>query len=283
LPFPGAKEPWQSTKLANRQSKEKRMRIPYYHIDAFTDGVFRGNPAGVCLLESWLDDKTLQAIAAENNLSETAFLVGADGRYALRWFTPEIEVDLCGHATLAAAHALILHVGETAEVLEFESQSGPLRVHQLDDMLTLDFPARPGDPISPPEALQRGLGAEPAAVLKARDIMAVFETEAQVKGLRPDMAALAGLDCLGVIVTAPGDEADFVSRFFAPRAGIPEDPVTGSAHCTLAPYWAARLGRTKLRARQVSVRGGELRCELAGGRVFIGGKAVTYLEGAIEI
>ncbi len=260
--------------------------MPYFHVDAFTSQVFAGNPAGVCLLEDWLPETTLQAIAAENRLSETAFLVGADADYALRWFTPETEVDLCGHATLAAAHVLFAHQGlDRNSPVRFNSQSGELVVTCHDDFYTLDFPARPARPCAVPAGLVQALGAEPAEVYVSRDILAVFGSRAEIEAMRPDFGRLACLDCLGVIVTAPDDqgEADFVSRFFAPGAGVPEDPVTGSAHCTLLPYWAGRLGRDKLHALQVSDRGGELFCEMRDKRVLISGRCVDYLIGTISI
>jgi PhzF family phenazine biosynthesis protein len=259
------------------------MRIPIYQVDAFTSRVFAGNPAAVCPLPSWLDDVTLQAIAAENNLSETAFFVGGGGEYDLRWFTPAQEVDLCGHATLASAHVILGLLEPARRVVTFRSKSGPLAVTREDDLLVLDFPARAGEPVGAPEALVRALGRPPREVYRARDFMAVYDAEDDVRALAPDMSGLARLDALGVIATAAGRQADFVSRFFAPRAGIPEDPVTGSAHCTLVPYWSRRLGRSRLRALQVSSRGGELVCEDRGDRVAIGGRAVTFLEGTIRI
>ena len=259
------------------------MRIPYYHVDAFASSRFTGNPAGVCPLSSWLPDETLQEIAAENNLSETAFFVGRQGAYELRWFTPTTEVDLCGHATLAAASVIFRHLGYAGEKVRFSSRSGELAVERSGDLLVLDFPARPGAPCPTPPALSEALGREPLEVWQARDYVAVYATPEEIVALRPDMALLGELDCLGTIVTAPGVEVDFVSRFFAPAVGIPEDPVTGSAHCTLVPYWAGRLGRQRLTARQLSARGGELYCELAGERVRIGGRAVTYLTGEIEL
>lgn len=259
------------------------MKLPYFQVDAFADEVFRGNPAGVCLLAAWLPDPTLQNIAAENHLSETAFLVARGSDYDLRWFTPSVEMDLCGHATLAAAFVLFTERGVGENAVRFHSRSGLLTVPRAGELLTLDFPARPAVPCAAPDALIRGLGAKPAAVLKSRDYLAVFASEAEVRALKPDFAVLKTLDCLGIIATAPGGDCDFVSRFFAPAAGIDEDPVTGSAHCTLIPYWAQRLGKAKLFARQVSRRGGELSCELAGNRVHIGGKAVLYLSGEIEI
>jgi PhzF family phenazine biosynthesis protein len=267
------------------------VKAPFYHVDAFTGEPFTGNPAAVVLLADWPADPVLQCMAAEHALSETAFTVKRGAWYELRWFTPTVEVDLCGHATLAAAHVLFRHAGHPGTTVEFRSQSGPLGVERTGDLLVLDFPSRPAAPCAAPEALVRGLGWEPVEVLKARDYLAVFADEAEVRALNPDMRALAGLECTGVIATAPaaargraaGDAGpDFVSRFFAPQCGIPEDPVTGSAHCTLVPYWAARLGRKKLAARQVSARGGELWCEDAGSRVKIGGRAVTYLRGEVE-
>lgn len=258
-------------------------RVPYFQVDAFADRVFSGNPAGVCLLPRWLPDARLQAAAAENNLSETAFLVsGEDGRWVLRWFTPAAEVDLCGHATLAAAHVL-LGPGEAGTV-RFRTRSGPLSVSREDGLLWLDLPARPGEPCEPPPELAEGLGAAPAEVVAARDYLAAFGSAAEVRALRPDMELLRGLEeRLGVIATAPGEEVDFVSRFFAPGVGVPEDPVTGSSHCTLIPFWAERTGKEEMRARQLSERGGELWCEERGDRVRVGGRAVTYLEGMARV
>lgn len=259
------------------------MRLPYYQVDAFTNRVFTGNPAGVCLLPDWIENPRLQSIAAENNQSETAFLVRRDDSFNLRWFTPTQEVDLCGHATLAAAKVLFDHEGESGNLLRFDTRSGILTVAREGDRLILDFPARPAEPCEPPSDLIRGLGTAPLWVGKARDYLAIFESEDEVANLRPDFAALARLDALGIIASAPGTQSDFVSRFFAPGVGIPEDPVTGSAHCTLVPYWAKQLGRTKCHARQISARSGELFCELNGDRVKIGGTAVTYLTGSITI
>jgi PhzF family phenazine biosynthesis protein len=259
------------------------MSIPFYQVDAFTSRLFAGNPAGVCLLAGWLPDDVLQSIAAENNLAETAFVVQRDSYFDLRWFTPTIEVDLCGHATLAPAHIIFQHLGYRDAVVRFQTRAGELTVTRNDDLLTLDFPARPAAVCPVPEALREGLGLAPTSAAKARDYLAVFDSEQIVRELRPDMAALMRLDCLGIIVTAPGDECDFVSRFFAPRAGVPEDPVTGSAHCTLIPYWAERLRRPCLRALQVSRRGGELFCEHRGQRVSIAGRAVTYSSGFLHV
>jgi PhzF family phenazine biosynthesis protein len=259
------------------------MKIPYFHIDAFTRSRFSGNPAGVCPLDAWLPDTTLQMIASENNLSETAFFVPAGDHYDLRWFTPAVEVDLCGHATLASAFVLTNYLGYSGDVIHFESKCGTLLVERHGEILTLDFPSRPGDRQATPDALVKGLGIEPLEVYLARDYMAVFQKQVDILAIQPDQAQLARLDCLGIIVTAPGDTVDFVSRFFAPRAGIAEDPVTGSSHSTLIPYWANRLNKTELTARQLSARGGELFCALAGDRVKIGGRAVIYQRGEIEI
>jgi PhzF family phenazine biosynthesis protein len=259
------------------------MSIPYYQIDTFTCRPFSGNPAGVCLLADWLPDTTLQSIAAENNLAETAFVVQRDSFFDLRWFTPTLEMDLCGHATLAPAHVIFRHLGYRGAVVRFQTRSGELTVSLHEGLLTLDLPARPAAPCEIPQELNEALGANATAVAKARDYLAVFDSEQAIRSLQPDMAALMHLDCLGIIVTAPGDDCDFVSRFFAPRAGIPEDPVTGSAHCTLTPYWAQRLGRPRLRARQISLRGGELVCEHRGERVGVGGHAVTYSSGFLHV
>lgn len=265
------------------------MTIPLWHVDAFAGKIFTGNPAGVRLLDRWLAASFMLSIAAENDLPETAFVVQAGEGFELRWFTPSVEVDLCGHATLAAAHVLFHHRSWQASSITFSSQSGPLVVEKKGEVLVLDFPARPPLPCEPVATLLKGLGAKPLEVLGARDYLAVFATEEEVRRLAPDMALLARIDRMGVIATAPGSPrpgeppADFVSRFFAPGVGIPEDPVTGSSHCTLIPYWAKKLRRTILRALQVSPRGGELFCEDAGGRVKIGGRAVTYLAGEIEV
>ncbi len=262
------------------------MPTPIFIVDAFTSRVFGGNPAAVVPLERWPADRTLQAIAAENNLSETAFFVpaGSDSRcdYHLRWFTPRLEMDLCGHATLAAAHVLWRHLGCPLERIRFASAGGELCVTRESERLALDFPARPAEPIACPPELVAALGAQPVELRAARDWLAVFASESDVRGLQPDFTALAGLDTFGVIVSAAGDRADFVSRFFAPRAGVDEDPVTGSAHCTLIPYWSERLGKPELHAQQISARGGELYCRHRGDRVDIAGLAVTYSCGALS-
>ncbi len=259
------------------------MRIPLYQIDAFTDRVFGGNPAAVCPLRRWLPDATLLAIAAENNLSETAFLVRQGGDFAIRWFTPVVEVDLCGHATLASAHLVLERLEPSRREVVFRSRSGALRVERRDSGLRMVFPRHPASPVEPPPELARAIGRTPRETLRARNLMAVVDTEDEVRALAPDLAAVAALDAPGLVVTAPGRSADFVSRFFAPREGIPEDPVTGSAHCTLVPYWSSRLGKKDLVARQVSRRGGVLRCEDLGDAVAIAGRAALYLEGTIEV
>jgi predicted PhzF superfamily epimerase YddE/YHI9 len=259
------------------------MSIPYYQVDAFTGNLFAGNPAGVAILVEWLTDEVMQSIAAENNLAETAFVVPRGDCFDLRWFTPEIEMDLCGHATLAAAHVLFEHLGYRSVSVEFQTRSGLLAVTRTESLLTLDFPSRPAAACEMPDGLVEGLGAKPLEVFKARDYLAVFEREADVRALQPRMDVLAKLPCLGVIATAPGDTCDFVSRFFAPGAGVPEDPVTGSAHCTLIPYWSGRLNRYQLRALQVSKRGGELYCAERGERVGISGRAITYSTGFLHV
>jgi predicted PhzF superfamily epimerase YddE/YHI9 len=258
------------------------MKIPYFEVDAFTSKLFGGNPAGVCPLPHWLADDVLQSIAAENNLPETAFFIPRGEGYDLRWFTPTVEIDLCGHATMASAFILFSELNFRGDMIRFHSHSGMLTVKRTADILTLDFPSRPADACAAPEALVCGLGRKPLAVFKARDYLALFDSETEINALQPDFALLSTLGDK-VIVTAPGTDCDFVSRFFAPSAGVDEDPVTGSSHCTLIPFWASRLGKTKMFARQISDRGGELFCELAGERVFIGGKAVLYLRGEIQI
>jgi len=259
------------------------MTLDYYHVDAFADRVFTGNPAGVVPLKRWLPTHLLQALAAELGHAETAFFVPRDGVFHLRWFTPKLEVDLCGHATLATAHVLWTLLGYAGDPIRFETLSGPLSVSRDSGRLTLDFPARPPLATSCPPELVEGLGLKPFQVWKARDYLAVFRREDEIRALAPNFAKLAQLDCLGIIATAPGKSVDFVSRFFAPRAGIDEDPVTGSAHCTLTPYWSKRLGKPRLRAEQLSARGGRLWCEIAADRVLISGHAVTFQQGKIEV
>ena len=259
------------------------MKLPLYQVDAFTSRLFGGNPAAVVVLDQWLPDEVLQQIAAENNLAETAFVVARENAAPLRWFTPTLEVDLCGHATLAAGHVLFAYRYPALKTLTFATRSGVLAVSREADLLSLDFPARPGSPIQVADALASALGARPRAAFLARDILTVFDTEAEIRALRPNFERIAALDAFALIVAAPGNDVDYVFRFFAPRAGIPEDPATGSAHCTLVPYWAQRLGRLKLTARQLSSRVGEFQCELRGERVAIAGRTVEYLRGEIDV
>jgi len=261
------------------------MNIPIYQADAFTDTLFGGNPAAVCPLMEWLPDATMQKIAVENNLAETAFFVKTANGYKLRWFTPEYEIDLCGHATLATAHILFTQLGYTEPTIHFETvKAGVLTVTKNGDKYTLDFPSRPPEPAVIPPGLTEALGMKaPLEFLKSRDYMLVYDNEDEILNCKPDFSLLAKFDVVGIIITSPGKEVDFVSRFFAPSAGIPEDPVTGSAHCNLIPYWAAKLGKNELHAYQQSARKGELWCQLKGDRVLMSGKAVTYLKGEIYI
>lgn len=260
------------------------MKLPLYQVDAFSSSVFGGNPAAVVPLERWIDDRTMQAIAAENNLAETAFFVREGGGYRIRWFTPEVEVDLCGHATLASAHVLFTKLESGRDTVEFASKSGPLRVTRDGGRLVLDFPVWTPVACAPPPGLFEAIGAEPRETYRGgSDFLLVFENEGEVRALAPDFAALRHVEARGIIASAPGDTVDFVSRFFAPAAGVPEDPVTGSAHCVLTPYWVTRLAKNPLHARQISRRGGELTCELAGDRVKIAGEAAVYLEGSITV
>ncbi len=259
------------------------MKLPLYQVDAFTRRIFGGNPAAVVLLDDWLPDETLLAIAAENNLSETAFVIPHSDVSPLRWFTPVLEMDLCGHATLAAAHVLFRHRFPSTNRVRFSTHSGNLLVTRDGELLSMDFPARPGRPSELTDHLLSALGMQPREAVLARDLLAVFESEEEVRAFRPNFERIATLDAFALIVSAPGNTVDFVSRFFAPRAGVCEDPVTGSAHCTLIPYWAARLGKPKLVAKQLSARGGDIVCELRGDRVIIGGNTVEYLRGEIEV
>ncbi|MBA3015458.1 MAG: PhzF family phenazine biosynthesis protein [Proteobacteria bacterium] len=257
------------------------MKLAQYQVDAFTDKVFGGNPAAVIPLSSWPDDWLLQAIAEENNLSETAFFVSSEKGFHLRWFTPIKEVDLCGHATLATAHVLFEHLGYSKQVITFETRSGELFVEKMGKQLAMNFPACPPTPCAIPEYLRRGLGQHPIEVLAADDYLAVFDSETTVRAIMPDHTLLSQLELRGVIVTAPGTDVDFVSRFFAPKFGIPEDQVTGSAHCELAPYWAKKLGKNILNAKQVSRRGGDITCEVKTDRVVISGCAITFMVAEI--
>ena len=261
------------------------MKIPLYQVDAFTGTVFSGNPAAVCFLETWPEDGVLQALAEENNLSETAFLVPEARGFALRWFTPQTEVALCGHATLASAFVLFVCRKEPAHTILFRTRySGELTVTRRGDWMEMDFPARPAVLRTAPAGLAEALDVAPEEVLDSEeDLLVLLRDEQAVRRLKPHMAALEEIPCRGVIVSAPGEECDFVSRFFAPLVGIPEDPVTGSAHCVLDPYWAHRLGKNDLSARQVSRRGGELLCINAGDRVRIAGRAALYMVGTVTI
>lgn len=258
------------------------MKLTMYQVDAFAERLFTGNPAAVIVTRQELSAELMQAIASENNLAETAFVVLRDEGMAIRWFTPTLEVDLCGHATLAAAHVLFRHLGEDSTQLTFSSRSGPLHVHQEGDVLSLDFPTDRLKRDKPSTDLLERLGAPPSETWRGRDdVLAIFDSEETIARLQPRMSALARVPSRGVIVSAPGRSVDFVSRFFGPRSGVPEDPVTGSAHTTLAPYWVERLGKNPLQARQISARGGDLLCKVVGDRVVIGGKAVTYLVGEV--
>ncbi|MDQ7058781.1 MAG: PhzF family phenazine biosynthesis protein [Ghiorsea sp.] len=258
-------------------------QLAIYQIDAFTNQVFTGNPAAVCPLETWLDDAVLQSIAAENNLSETAFFVPQGDAYAIRWFTPTVEVDLCGHATLAAAFVLFEHLAYSKENITFTSKSGELNVCQGENgKLELDFPKQAPVPCAIPQLIAQAFGDAIKTCLKAEDYVVVFHDEAAVRAANPEMALLRQLDLRGVVITATAKEYDFVSRFFAPNCGIDEDPVTGSSFTQLAPYWSDILGKQKLAAKQVSKRGGEVWCEAAGDRVYISGQAVMYLKGMIS-
>lgn len=260
------------------------MNLTIYQVDAFTKEVFKGNPAAVCPLSEWLPAETMQRIALENNLAETAFFVKTGDVYEIRWFTPLAEIDLCGHATLAAGFVLFELLEAEEKQLKFHShKSGELTVEKQGDRLILDFPSRPVAPAETPDGLTEALGKAPQEVLKARDYFLVYETEQDILSITPNFSKLLEIGAHGYIVTAKGDSADFVSRFFAPEVGVPEDPVTGSAHCNLIPYWAEKLGKTEFFARQVSARGGELFCELKGDRVKIGGNATLYLKGEIYV
>ncbi|MCH8537998.1 MAG: PhzF family phenazine biosynthesis protein [Alkalimonas sp.] len=259
------------------------MKLTIYQVDAFAERVFEGNPAAVCPLEHWLDDALLQAIAEENNLSETAFFVPAGDAFELRWFTPAEEVDLCGHATLAAAHVIYTHLGYSKPALQFQTRSGLLTVMQKEQGLCMDFPATMPLITTAPAELIRGLGQAPEQVLAAFDYVVLYGSEEEVLALTPDFVQLQALGLRGVVATAPGKQVDFVSRCFFPKLRVNEDPVTGSAHCQLTPYWSQRLGRSTLTARQLSKRGGSIGCELRGDRVLLVGKTVDYMVAEITI
>jgi PhzF family phenazine biosynthesis protein len=261
------------------------MELPIYQVDAFASRTFTGNPAAVCPLEAWIDAPLMQAIAAENNLAETAFFVPRGGEgYELRWFTPTVEIELCGHATLASAYVLWEYLSARGDELSFHTRSGELRVARADGRLRLDFPSKRGQRCDPHPRLIEALGTQPLEILKASDYMAVYPSADDVRTLEPNLPLLGSLDGTPVIATAPGgDGVDFVSRFFAPSHGIDEDPVTGSAHCTLTPYWSRRLGKKALYTHQISARGGELWVEDRGDRVWIAGHVAPYLKGTIVV
>ncbi|TLP77332.1 PhzF family phenazine biosynthesis protein [Maribacter sp. ACAM166] len=262
------------------------MKQKIYQIDAFTKTLFGGNPAAVCILNSWLSDETMQNIAAENNLAETAFAVKKENHYELRWFTPEIEVDLCGHATLATAFVLYNYYGFKENTLRFIStRSGELLVQNNENrLLTMDFPTDDLNTITEQAAITKAIGKKPLETFKGKtDFLLIYESQEIIESIRPNFHLLNELECRGIIVSAKGNEVDFVSRFFAPQCGIPEDPVTGSAHTTLTPYWSKKLNKTTLTAKQLSKRGGMLQCEYNGERIKISGNAVCYLIGEIEI
>lgn len=259
------------------------MKLQIYQIDAFASSSFEGNPAAVVPLEEWLPDATMQAIAQENNLAETAFYVATNNGFHIRWFTPIREVELCGHATLAAAHVLFTIVGYQGDMLSFDSRSGTLSVAKSGNLLSLDFPCQAPLQCDTPDPLVQGLGKKPTDCLSHSDYIAVLEHEQDVLELAPDPESLKQLGLRGVIVTAPSSTYDFVARFFAPKFGIPEDSVTGSAYTQLVPYWSQRMGKTTFHAKQVSARGGELWCSLEQERVKISGHAVTYMQGTIAI
>lgn len=260
------------------------MNIPIYQIDAFANQPFTGNPAAVCLLEEWLDDGLLQQIAAENNVAETAFIIQNEEGYHIRWFTPTVEVDLCGHATLAAAFVLFNYLDISSQLVSFHSRSGVLKVEKKNDVLFLDFPADQLHEAEAPSTLLAAFNFPPQKVMKGKtDYLLIYPKEEDIRMLKPNLERIAETDCRGVIVSARGEHSDFVSRFFAPQTGIDEDPVTGSAHTTLAPYWSGELQQNRLVARQLSPRGGELSCEYLGDRVKIGGKACFFMKGSIYI
>jgi PhzF family phenazine biosynthesis protein len=261
------------------------MRLKIFQVDAFTDQIFCGNPAGVCPLDDWLAADVMLRIAMENAVAETAFFIPSQDGFEIRWFTPEIETDLCGHATLAAAHVLARHLNYSQPSIKFQSKSGDLMVAVEDKLLTLNFPSRKPTPSDVPQVILDAIQVEPVEVLKSRDYVLVFENEEIIRRMKPKQSILdqINIDPGGVIVTAPGKDVDFVSRFFTPQASIFEDPVTGSAHCSLIPYWSERLGKESMLALQLSPRVGKLFCRNAGDRVLIAGEAVTYLEGHITI
>lgn len=258
--------------------------LPIYQIDAFTDQVFSGNPAAICPLDEWLPDDVMQKVASENNLSETAyFKQTGDATFDLRWFTPTAEVDLCGHATLASSYLIFEKLNTGIDAIAFQTKSGLLQIERKGDLIEMSFPSRPGQTMELPGGFQDAHGCLPTTFLRASKNLAIFETESMIAEFRPDLAYIKGLGGDGLIISAPGNTCDFVSRYFAPHQGIDEDPVTGSAHCTSVPYWADRLGKSKLHARQISARSGDLFCELDGDRVKMAGRAAFYMEGTIYL
>ncbi|MES2520553.1 MAG: PhzF family phenazine biosynthesis protein [Bacteroidota bacterium] len=260
------------------------MNLKIYQLDAFSDTVFGGNPAAVVPLQTWLSDELMQKIAAENNLAETAFYISEEEKFHIRWFTPTVEVDLCGHATLATAYTIFQYENHSKSLIEFNSRSGILTVEKQGDLLELDFPTDNLEAVETPQVLIEGLGIIPKETFKGiSDYLLILENEATVKALKPDFRKIGEAKCRGIIVTAKGDKVDFVSRFFGPQAGIDEDPVTGSAHTTLTAYWAKTLNKNTLSARQISARGGNLACQLIGDRVKIAGKVAPYLIGEITV
>lgn len=259
------------------------MKIPMYQVDAFTEEIFRGNPAAICILNEWLDEKLMQNIAMENNLSETAFCIVKEDLWELRWFTPEEEIDLCGHATLATAYVIFEILNYPGSTVKFTTKSGILTVEKQGDIMTMEFPSREGTKVEITDQLIKGLGKEPKEAYESRDLMVVYENEQEIRELNPNMEELKLVDAFGIIVTAKGESSDFVSRYFAPSCGVPEDPVTGSAHCTLIPYWSKILEKNKMIAHQLSKRGGVLQCEHVGDKVKISGKAKLFFKGEIYL
>ncbi len=258
--------------------------LKLYQVDAFTDKIFHGNPAAVCLLDEWVDDQLMQNISSENNLAETAFVVPKENEFEIRWFTPKVEVDLCGHATLASAFVIFNFIGYKKEEIVFNSKSGILKVKKIDDLLELNFPADNLTPVKIEDEILNCVGIEPIETFKGiSDYLAVFNTETEIKNIKPDFSKVSKLNSRGLIITAQGEKVDFVSRFFTPQLGINEDPVTGSAHTSLTPYWSKKLGKKELKAEQLSDRGGSLYCTECGERIKIAGHARLYLIGDIYI
>jgi len=260
------------------------MNIPIYQVDAFADKPFKGNPAAVCPLTEWISDEQMQQIAMENNLSETAFFVENNDRYHIRWFTPAVEINLCGHATLASAHVIFEHLGYEKEKIHFDSQSGELVVRRRDSFYEMNFPAWIAKECDVKlEDVESCLVVKPEKISASRDLIVLYKTEEQIRRLTPDFIKMMELEYNLIVATAKGDNEDFVSRVFVPKMGIPEDPVTGSAHSTLIPFWADILGKTSLKARQLSQREGYLECEMMGDRVLMAGQAFTFLRGEIRL